>query len=84
MQLKYNTYTQLSDRVNAAQAKVQERTPDFVVLQPSLVPYKADSPRKILVLSITIVALVLSLETCILRYVNEKNAQPHPMYYWIV
>lgn len=40
--------------------------------------------RKILVLSITIVALVLSLETCILRYVNEKNAQPHPMYYWIV
>ena len=40
--------------------------------------------RKILVLSITIVALVLSLETCILRYVNAKNAQPHPMYYWIV
>ena len=31
--------------------------------------------RKILVLSITIVALVLSLETCILKYVNEKNAQ---------
>lgn len=31
--------------------------------------------RKILVLSITIVALVLSLETYILRYVNEKNAQ---------
>lgn len=40
--------------------------------------------RKILVLSIPIVALVLSLETCILKYVNEKNAQPHPMYYWIV
>ena len=52
MQLKYNTYTQLSDRVNAAQAKVQERTPDFVVLQPSLVPYKADSPRKILIIII--------------------------------
>ena len=31
--------------------------------------------RKILVLSITIVALVLSLETCILKYVNEKDAQ---------
>ncbi|MBS6234254.1 hypothetical protein L3K73_05815 [Holdemanella sp. SCCA2] len=26
-------------------------------------------------LSITIVALVLILEACILRYVNEKNAQ---------
>ena len=31
--------------------------------------------RKILVLSITIVAIALILETCILRYVNEKNAQ---------
>lgn len=49
MQLKYNTYTQLTDRVNSAEAKVQERTPDFVVLQPSLVPYKADSPKKILI-----------------------------------
>lgn len=31
--------------------------------------------RKILVLSITIVAVVLILETCILQYVNDKNAQ---------
>ncbi len=31
--------------------------------------------RKILILSITIVAIALILETCILRYVNEKNAQ---------
>ena len=31
--------------------------------------------RKILVLSITIVAIALILETCILRYVNEKNVQ---------
>lgn len=31
--------------------------------------------RKILVLSIIIVAIALILETCILRYVNEKNAQ---------
>ena len=31
--------------------------------------------RKILVLSITIVVIALILETCILRYVNEKNAQ---------
>lgn len=31
--------------------------------------------RKILVLSITIVAVALILETCILQYVNDKNAQ---------
>lgn len=31
--------------------------------------------RKILILSITIVAVVLILETCILQYVNDKNAQ---------
>lgn len=31
--------------------------------------------RKILILSITIVAVALILETCILKYVNDKNAQ---------
>ena len=31
--------------------------------------------RKILILSITIVAIALILETCILKYVNDKNAQ---------
>lgn len=31
--------------------------------------------RKILILSITIVAIALILETCILQYVNDKNAQ---------
>ena len=31
--------------------------------------------RRILVLSITIVAVALILETCILQYVNDKNAQ---------
>ena len=50
MQLKYNTYTQLADRVNVAQAKVQERTPDFVVLQPSHVPYRAESPKKLIII----------------------------------
>lgn len=31
--------------------------------------------RKILILSITIVAVALILETCILQYVNDKNAK---------
>lgn len=31
--------------------------------------------RKILILSITIVAVALILETCILKYVNDKNVQ---------
>ena len=31
--------------------------------------------RKILVLAVTIIIFALVLETCILRYVNEKNAQ---------
>lgn len=52
MQLKYNAYTQLTERTNMAEAKIQEKTPDFVVLQPSLVPYKADSPKKALIIII--------------------------------
>ncbi|WP_027450999.1 hypothetical protein [Xylanibacter brevis] len=48
MQLKYNTYNVLNTQLQAARAKVQERTPAFTVLQGATVPLKATGPKRML------------------------------------
>ena len=46
MQLKYNTYSALNTQLQAAKAKVQERTPAFTTLQCATVPLKPDGPKR--------------------------------------
>lgn len=46
MQMKFNTYNAMSTQLDAAKAKVQERTPAFTVLQNASVPTKASSPKR--------------------------------------
>ena len=48
MQLKYNTYSALNTQLQAAKAKVQERTPAFTTLQCATVPLKPDGPKRML------------------------------------
>lgn len=49
LQLMYNNYSQACQQVTLAEAKVQERTPVFTVLErPVVAPY-ADSPKKKLI-----------------------------------
>ncbi len=52
MQLKYNTYTQLSEQLQMAQAKVQERTPVYTIVQNASVPTKHSNKPKVLILAI--------------------------------
>ncbi len=47
MQIKFNTYTAMSTQLQAAKAKVQERTPAFTVLQCATVPVKAAGPKRV-------------------------------------
>lgn len=55
MQLKYNNYSSLSNQLQAAIAKVQERTPVFTTLKGASVPLKPAGPKRmIFVLSIVI------------------------------
>lgn len=57
MQLKFNNYTALSTQLQAAKAKVQERTPAFTILQTPYVPYKPSGPKRmVLVLAYMILA----------------------------
>ncbi len=56
MQLKYNTYSTLNTRMQAAKAKVQERTPAFTLLKGAAVPTKPAGPKRM-----SFVAIILML-----------------------
>ncbi len=59
MQLKYNTYSTLSQQLQMARAKVQERTPAFTILQTASVPIKPLGPKRMI-----FVAFMLFLAFC--------------------
>ena len=46
MQLKYDAYTTLDKQLQAAKAKVQERTPAFTMIKGSSVPIKPAGPSQ--------------------------------------
>ena len=46
--LAFGIYNQLAQQLELAKAKVQEHTPVSVVVQPAVVPYKASSPKKMM------------------------------------
>ena len=48
MQLKYNTYTTLNTQLQAAKAKVQDRTPVFTVLKGAAIPIKPAGPKRMI------------------------------------
>jgi hypothetical protein len=59
MQLKFNTYTNLNNQLQAAKAKVQERTPVFTILKGAAVPIKPAGPKRIIfVLVITLLTFI--------------------------
>jgi len=55
MQLKYNVYTQSMAQLKAAEAKLQEKTPAFTVIQPARVNPKPVSTPKIVIMFMWIV-----------------------------
>ena len=59
MQLRYNVYTALNTRLEAAVAKVQENTPVFTTLTNATVPVKPAGPKRMI-----FVAAMLFLSTC--------------------
>lgn len=63
MQLQYNAYTQISAQLLAAEAKVQQETPAFTILQPATVPVRKAGPQRsrgcLLVLVLAFIAITL-------------------------
>lgn len=46
LQLAFNNYSQLAQQVQLAEAKVQERTPAFTIIEKATVPNKHVAPKK--------------------------------------
>lgn len=69
MQLKYNTYNALNTQLQAAKAKVQERTPAFTILQGATVPIKPAGPKRMIF--VIVMELLAFIATTI--YVTKKN-----------
>jgi len=59
MNLAYGIYNQMAQQLQMAKVKVQDMTPVYTIVQPAVVPLKASSPRKLLILiGITFLAFV--------------------------
>ena len=67
MQLKYNAYTTINNQLEAAKAKVQERTPAFTLLKGASMPIKAAGPKRMLFVLLMLVLATMALVTYILR-----------------
>ncbi len=72
MQLKYNIYTQVTEQLQMARAKVQERTPAFTVIQPSTVPVKHSNTPKVFILA-GFVFIGALIRISILGYKNRQT-----------
>jgi hypothetical protein len=49
MQIKYNVYSTMSTQMQMAQAKLQEATPAFTVLQGASVPVRPAGPKRLII-----------------------------------
>lgn len=73
MQLKYNTYSTLNTQLEAAKAKIQEKTPAFTLIQGASVPIKASEPKRMFfVFGMTIFAFIL-ISIYVLRDITKKE-----------
>lgn len=60
MQLKFNAYTTMNTQMEAAKAKVQERTPAFTILKGAAVPVKPTGPKRMLfVIGMVLLAFIV-------------------------
>jgi uncharacterized protein involved in exopolysaccharide biosynthesis len=50
MSLAYGVYNQMAQQLQMAKIKVQDITPVYTVIQPAVVPLKATSPKKMIIL----------------------------------
>lgn len=71
MQLKFNTYSTLSTQYQAAEAKLQEKTPAFTLLQGASVPQKPSKPKRLVfVFAITFLVFITDIAYI---FIKEKK-----------
>lgn len=61
MQLKLNAYTTVNTQLQAAKAKVQEKTPAFTMIKGSAVPVKHAGPKRMIFIVIILIFAIICL-----------------------
>lgn len=65
MQLKFNAYSALITQLQNAQAKVQEHTPSFTIVQSASVPVKPAGPKRMaFVFIVVFISLLVTFVVC--------------------
>lgn len=67
MQIKFNTYTTLNNQLQAAKAKVQERTPAFTILKGAALPVKPAGPKRMIFVAVMTLLSIFATSMWILR-----------------
>ena len=67
MQLKFNAYTAINTQLQAAKAKVQERTPAFTVIKGADVPIKPAGPKRMIFVAAMLLLSAISTSIYILK-----------------
>ena len=67
LQLRFNAYTTLNTQMQAAKAKVQERTPAFTVIKGASVPIKPSEPKRMIFVAFILLLTFVSTSLYILR-----------------
>ena len=68
MELRFNTYSTLNAQMQAAKAKVQERTPAFTIIKGAALPNKPSGPKRmIFVFACLLAAFVITCIYCLVK-----------------
>lgn len=67
LQLRYNAYTTVNTQMQAAKAKVQERTPAFTVIKGASVPIKPAGPKRMFFVAFILLLTFAGTSLYILR-----------------
>lgn len=67
MQLKFNAYSAMCAQLEAAKAKVQEKTPAFTVIKGAEVPVKPAGPKRVMFVFFMLVLVTLFTTCYVLR-----------------
>ena len=73
MQIKFNTYSTLNTQLQAAKAKIQERTPAFTLIKGAAVPIRPDSPKRVMfILTMLVVSFGFTTLYILKDIIKEK------------
>lgn len=67
MQLKFNAYSSMNSQLQAAKAKIQERTPAFTMLKGASVPIKPAGPKRLFFVAIIVILAFIGTSLWIIR-----------------